>query len=332
MQRSNTLSDPRTLLLALLAAMFCVGIASDQGQTCGPNAEEVRRVDSNGTTTITCRCQAGYQRSGNKCVLTPNPNGTERQRRLNLDIALLAQYDAQRAGLQHELAILDIVTAQQRESTNQLNRLRQDILAQGLIDSIGLAGNTAFLRSIGLSPGKAAQVGKVFDSYHLILVLYASKNASDEADITGDKETRAESESKVREGAIDASARLARLVIPTSAVNHIAILVKSANEAFATDLTGDRSSFEKVVLTLDEFSRVAAAVDPTHRVAALRSGGDVLDAFLLYGKLTSDQQSVRDADNSASYARGLVRSRLDNLGRQRDALADEIQTEQEGGQ
>lgn len=255
-----------------------------------------------------------------------------RAQRLRLDMAQLARLVARRRSLQRQLTILDRVRAQQRGSNDEMNRFRQDILQDGMIDAVGLAANSAVLGRMGLSPESAEKASAILERYRIALNLAASKNASDEADITGDIRTRRKSEEKALDAAKDIAKQLAALAMPKDALQQISALVDSAHEAFKTNqnLAEDHTIFEKGAIALDGFSRFVAAFDPTGRLSALRTSGDIVAAAGLYLKVTWDQQSVRDADNSAKYAQGLIVTRIDAINRQQHAMQVQIQRDRHG--
>jgi hypothetical protein len=165
------------------------------------------------------------------------------------------------------------------------------------------------------------------ERYHLVLSLVASKQAHDEAERTGDPEARKAADEKTLDASRELAEQLAGIAMPGAARAHLVRLADSVHETYKTagSLSEEHTALERGAIALDGFSRYAAAFDPTGRVGALRSAGDVVASGALYAKVTWDLQSVHDADNGARYARGLVVTRIDTIDRQRRAMQAQLQ-------
>jgi hypothetical protein len=244
----------------------------------------------------------------------------------------LARLNTERAGLEKQVAVLDRIVDEQGDSEREMEGFRQDLLQSAMLDTVQLAASQAFLRNAGLSPASAKAVSEAMERYHLVLSLVASKQAHDEAERTGTPEARKAADEKLADASRELAEQLAGIAMPGAARAHLVRLADATHETYKTaqTLSEEHTAVERTALALDGFSRYAAAFDPTGKVGALRSAGDVAVEGGLYLKVTWDLQSVHDADNSAKYARGLVVTRIDAIDRQRQQMKAQLQRAQAG--
>jgi|HubBroStandDraft_1064217.scaffolds.fasta_scaffold04024_6 hypothetical protein len=243
---------------------------------------------------------------------------------------MLARLNAERAGLEKQIAVLDRIVDEQGDSAREMEGFRQDLLQSAMLDAVQLAASPAFLRGAGLSPASAKAVSEAMERYHLALSLLASKQAHDEAERTGSPEARKAADEKALDASRELAEQLAGIAMPGAARAHLVRLADASHETYKTagSLSEEHTALERAAIAVDGFSRYAAAFDPSGRVGALRSAGDVVAEGALYAKVSWDLQSVHDADNGARYARGLVVTRIDAIDRQRHAMQVQLQQAQ----
>jgi hypothetical protein len=242
----------------------------------------------------------------------------------------LARLNAERAGLQKQVAVLDRIVDEQRDSAREMEGFRQELLQSAMLDAVQLAANKAFLHSVGVPDASAEKVAAMLDRYHAALSVLASKQAHDEAERTGDPEARKKAEEKTLDASRELAEQLAGIAMPKEAAEQLKALADSAHDFYKTSqsLKEEHTALERGAIALDGFTRFAAAFDPSGRAGALRSAGDVVAEGALYAKVSWDLQSVHDADNSAKYARGLVVTRIDAIDRQRRQAQAQIREAQ----
>jgi hypothetical protein len=242
----------------------------------------------------------------------------------------LARLNTERAGLEKQVAVLDRIVDEQRDSEREMEGFRRDLYQAAFLDTVQLAANPAFLGKIGLSAASVKAVSKAMEQYHVVLSLLASKQAYDEAERTGDPEARKAADEKLADASRELAEQLAGIAMPAAAHEQLVHLADASHETYKTakSLSEEHTALERGAIALDGFTRYAAALDP--RAAAFRSAADVTVESGLYLKVTWDLQSVHDADNSAKYARGLVVTRIDAIDRQRQQMKTQLQRAQAG--
>lgn len=244
----------------------------------------------------------------------------------------LARLNTERAGLEKQVAVLDRIVDEQHDSEREMEGFRRDLFQSAVLDVVQLAASPALLRSMGLSPASAKAVNEAMEQYHVVLSLVASKQAHDEAERTGDPEARKAADEKLADASRELAEQLAGIAMPGAARAHLVRLADATHETYKTaaNLSEDHTAIERAALALDGFSRYAAAFDPSGRIGALRSAGDLAAEGGVALKVTWDLQSVHDADNSAKYARGLVVTRIDAIDRQRQQMKAQLQRAEAG--